>query len=73
MSAPRMPPCRHRGYQPLLDAAWDGGVLRRKVDSQLRFAAQFDGDERTPAVLNDAAASLLSLSEYQLAIIAAAT
>ena len=48
-------------------------VLRRKVDSQLRFAAQFDGDERTPAVLNDAAASLLSLSEYQLAIIAAAT
>ena len=61
------------GYQPLLDAAPDDSVLRRKVDSQLRFAATFEGDDRAAPVLNDAAASLLSLSEYQLAIIAAAT
>ncbi len=61
------------GYQPLLDAAQDDSVLRRKVESQLKFASQFDTDERTPAVLNDVAASLLSLSEYRLAIIAAAT
>jgi TolA-binding protein len=61
------------GYQPLIDAAEDDSVLRGKVDSQLRFAAGFADDGRTPAVLNDAAASLLALSEFQLAIIAGAT
>jgi TolA-binding protein len=61
------------GYQPLIDAAVDDSAQRRRVDSQLRFAAGFASDKRTPAVLNDAAASLLDLSEFQLAIIAGAT
>ncbi len=61
------------GYAPLLEAApADETLPRRKVDSQLRFAARFD-DPRANAVLNDAAASLLDLEEYQLAIIAGAT
>jgi TolA-binding protein len=61
------------GYAPLLENAGDDESLpRRKVDSQLRFAARFD-DPRAPAVLNDAAASLLALEDYSLAIIAAAT
>ncbi len=61
------------GYGPLLEAAADPAVIeRRKVDSQLRFAARFQ-DPRTAAVLNDAAASLLALEDYSLAIIAAAT
>ncbi len=61
------------GYAPLMEQAGeDESLLRRKVDSQLRFAARFD-DPRTDAVLNDAAASLLALEEYQLAIIAGAT
>ena len=61
------------GYAPLLDSAGDDSVLRRKIDSQLRFVTTFAGDSHTPAVLNDAAASLYSLSEYQLAILVAAT
>ena len=61
------------GYAPLMEQAGENeALLRRKVDSQLRFAARFD-DPRADAVLNDAAASLLALEEYQLAIVAAAT
>ncbi|MEP5764068.1 MAG: tetratricopeptide repeat protein [Halieaceae bacterium] len=64
------------GYDSLL--APEQGERRlllqeRKVDSQLRYAATFTADARAPAVLNDAAASALELSDYSLAIIAAAT
>ena len=61
------------GYEPLLESAGDDSVLRRKVDSQVRFASRFAGDDKAPAVLGDAASTLLSLSEYQAAIIVAAT
>ena len=62
------------GYKPLLESAGDDGTyLQKKVDSQVLFASRFSADERAPAVLNDAAASMLELEDYTAAIIAAAT
>jgi TolA-binding protein len=62
------------GYAPLLESAQgDDTVLQRKVDSQVQFANRFGSDKRAPAVLNDAAASMLKLDDYTAAIIASAT
>ncbi|MCZ6829925.1 MAG: tetratricopeptide repeat protein, partial [Gammaproteobacteria bacterium] len=55
------------------DSSDNEKILRSRIDSQLRYASRFASDARAPLVLNSAAAALLELSEYQLAIIAAAT
>jgi TolA-binding protein len=63
------------GYDKLLarEKESDTELLRHKIDSQLRYAGHFPDDKRAPLVLSNAASALFELSEYQLAIIAAAT
>jgi tetratricopeptide (TPR) repeat protein len=49
------------------------GLRRDKIEGQLHYSARFSDDPRAPLVLSDAATALFDTSEYQLAIIAAAT
>jgi outer membrane protein assembly factor BamD (BamD/ComL family) len=81
---PQFPRAADAGYSAIIaygalledtppTAAAGDTLLRARIDSQLRYAGRFPGDPRAPLVLNNAAATLLELSEYQLAIIAAAT
>ncbi|MEH6581555.1 MAG: tetratricopeptide repeat protein [Halioglobus sp.] len=58
-------------YGQLSDSEAD--YRERRIASELRFASSFPQDPRAAVVLGHAAESLLAASEYQLAIIAAAT
>lgn len=64
-------------YDSLLQTSTAAGAARAihylKIDSELQFVTVFGGDPRAPLVLKDAAAALLKLEEYQLAVITAAT
>jgi tetratricopeptide (TPR) repeat protein len=48
-------------------------LQQQRIDSELAFATAFSSDARAPAVLNQAAVTLVELADYQRAIIAAAT
>ena len=64
------------GYERLLEQAPEAardGLRRDKIDGQWHYATVFNNDPRAPLVLSDAGSVLLDLSEYQLAIITAAT
>ena len=64
------------GYERLVEQAAEAdreGLRRDKIEGQLHYAALFSKDPRAPLVLSDAGSALFDSSEYQLAIIAAAT
>jgi tetratricopeptide (TPR) repeat protein len=57
----------------IIDASEQERLLRDRIDSEFRFASQFEQDPRATTVLGHAAGALMELQEYQLAIIASAT